>query len=154
LKCVGVRVCLAQLLQQLRKMFWAKLCQRVLQNSFTGEAVGRHALWSSLGRAKLQKGSFPRFALPFAKAAPGWGLRGGDGARARPAWEQMGKKGGEEAVGVGAYGEDRWGGDREKMSKTGDGAGRRALRRLPPWPAGELRPSRLHGCWGARRRRA
>jgi hypothetical protein len=68
-----VRVHFAQLLQQHRKLFWAKLCQSVSQNSFTEEATERRALWSGLAEVKLQKGSFPRFALPFAKPAPGWG---------------------------------------------------------------------------------
>jgi hypothetical protein len=38
---IPVRVRLAQLLQQLRKLFWVKLCQRVCQNIFTSQAAGR-----------------------------------------------------------------------------------------------------------------
>jgi hypothetical protein len=67
---IRLRVSLAQLREQLRHLFRTKLCQTAFQNSCAGKSPRYPRLWSSSARAKLQKGTFPRFVLPFAKAAP------------------------------------------------------------------------------------
>jgi hypothetical protein len=47
----------------------------VSQNSFTGEAAARRGSVERFGRVKLQKASFPRFAIHFANPAHEWGPR-------------------------------------------------------------------------------
>jgi hypothetical protein len=112
------------------------------------------------GRRGGARGSFARCALPFAKAAPGWGLRGGSGAR-RLRWSRS--CGAEEAASGEKMGSLETGG--EKMGATlegrlhGSSRAPRGLRRpassdrATSMAARELCVGRLHGRRGALRGR-